>query len=53
MQATAILVILAGRLVKILAAYLSPSRPVIGLDLTACFGGGPDGRQLQRQTRGF
>jgi hypothetical protein len=26
--------------VKILAAYLSPSRPLIGADLTACFGGG-------------
>jgi hypothetical protein len=25
---------------KILAAYLSPSRPLIGADLTACFGGG-------------
>jgi hypothetical protein len=24
--------------VKILAAYLSPSRPLIGADLTACFG---------------
>jgi hypothetical protein len=26
--------------VKILAAYLSPSRPQIGVELTACFGGG-------------
>jgi hypothetical protein len=26
--------------VKILAAYLSPTRPLIGADLTACFGGG-------------
>jgi len=26
--------------VKILAAYLSPSRPLIGADLTACLGGG-------------
>ena len=25
---------------KILAAYLSPSRPLIRADLTACFGGG-------------
>jgi hypothetical protein len=25
---------------KILAAYLSPSHPLIGMDLTACFGGG-------------
>jgi hypothetical protein len=31
---------MAGKLVKILAAYLSPSRPLIGADLTACFGGG-------------
>ena len=25
---------------QILGAYLSPSRPLIGADLTACFGGG-------------
>ena len=31
---------LAGRPVKVLAAYLSPSRPLIGADLDACFGGG-------------
>jgi hypothetical protein len=29
-----------GKQVKILAAYLSPSRPLIGAELTACFGGG-------------
>jgi len=40
LEATAIQVILAGRLVKILAAYLCPSRPLIEVDLTACFGGG-------------
>jgi hypothetical protein len=40
LEATAIQVILAGKPVKILAAYLSPSRPLIGADLTACFGGG-------------
>jgi len=39
-EATAIEVILAGRPVKKLAAYLSPSRPLIGTDLTTCFGGG-------------
>jgi len=39
-EATAIQVTLAGRPVLILAAYLSPSRPLIGADLTACFGGG-------------
>jgi hypothetical protein len=40
LEATAIQVTLAGRPVKILAAYLSPSRPLIGADLNACFGGG-------------
>jgi len=40
LEATAIQVILASRMVKILAAYLSPSRPLIGADLTPCFGGG-------------
>jgi hypothetical protein len=40
LEATAIQVILADRTVKILAAYLSPSLPLIGEDLTACFGGG-------------
>jgi hypothetical protein len=30
---------MAGKPVKILAAYLSPSRPLIGADLTAFFGG--------------
>ena len=40
LEATAIQIILAGRPVKILAVYLSPSRPLIKEDLTACFGGG-------------
>jgi len=40
LEAIAIQVILAVRPVKILAAYLSPSRPLVGADLTACFGGG-------------
>jgi exonuclease III len=40
LEATAIQIMLAGRPVKILAAYLSPSRPLIGADLDACFGGG-------------
>jgi hypothetical protein len=31
---------MAGKPVKILAAYLSPSRPLFGVDLSACFGGG-------------
>ena len=39
LEATAIQVTLAGKLVIVLAAYLSPSRPLIGADLTACFGG--------------
>ena len=40
LESTAIQVTLAGKPVKILAAYLSPSRPLIGADLSACFGGG-------------
>jgi hypothetical protein len=40
MEATAILVTLPGRTVKILAVYLSPSRLMIGADLTVCFSGG-------------
>ena len=40
LEATAIQVALVGRPVVVLAAYLSPSRPLIGADLTACFGGG-------------
>jgi hypothetical protein len=40
LEATAIQVILAGRPVKILVVYLSPSHPLIGADLTACFDGG-------------
>jgi hypothetical protein len=39
LEDTAFQVTLAGRPVKILAAYLSPSRPLIGADLTASFGG--------------
>jgi hypothetical protein len=31
---------LAGKAVKIFAAYLSPSHPLIGTDPSACFGGG-------------
>ena len=40
LEATAIQTVLAGRPVKVLAAYLSPSRRLIGSDLDACFGGG-------------
>jgi len=40
LEAIAIQVTLASKPVLILAAYLSPSRPLIGADLTACFGGG-------------
>ena len=39
LEATAIQVTLAGGRVKILSAYLSPSHPLIGVDLTICFGG--------------
>jgi len=38
---TAIQVILAGRLLKILADYLSPSRPLIGANTPAFFGPPP------------
>jgi hypothetical protein len=40
LEATAIHVTLAGKTVKILAVYLSLSRPLIRADLTARFGGG-------------
>ena len=40
LEATAIQVTLAGKPVKILAAYISPSRPLIVADLSVCFGGG-------------
>ena len=40
LEATAIQIMLAGRPVKVLAAYLSPCRPLVGADLDACFGGG-------------
>jgi hypothetical protein len=39
LEATAMQVIMAGKSVKILTSYLSPSRPLIGADLSACFGG--------------
>jgi hypothetical protein len=38
-EATALQIMLAGRPVKDLAAYLSPSRPMTGADLDTCFGG--------------
>ena len=40
LEATTIHVTLAGRPVVVLAAYLSPTRPLIGAELSACFGGG-------------
>jgi hypothetical protein len=40
LEATAIQIMLGGRPVKVLAGFLSPSRPLIGADLDACFGGG-------------
>jgi len=39
MVANAIHTMLGGKTVKILVVCLSPSRPLIGTDLTACFGG--------------
>ena len=40
LEAAAIQVTLAGKPLKILVAYLSSSCPIIGTDLSACFGGG-------------
>jgi hypothetical protein len=59
LEANTIQIMLAGRLVKVLPAYLSPSRPLIGADLDACFGGGlPDllagdlnAKQVDRNSR--
>jgi hypothetical protein len=39
LEATAIRLVLASRPVKIVAAYLSPTRPLIESDLTACLSG--------------
>jgi hypothetical protein len=40
MEATAIELKLAGKPTKMLAVYVSPSRPLIKYDLTACLSGG-------------
>ena len=40
LEGTAIQIMLASKPVKILAAYLSPTRPLIASDLSACLGGG-------------
>jgi endonuclease/exonuclease/phosphatase (EEP) superfamily protein YafD len=40
LEATAIHIMLASGTLKIMAVYLSPSRPIVGSDLSACFGGG-------------
>jgi hypothetical protein len=40
LEATAVQGTLTGKPVKILAAFVSHSSPLIGVDLTACFGGG-------------
>jgi hypothetical protein len=40
LESTAIHITLASGPLKILAVYLSPSRPIVGSDLSACFGGG-------------
>jgi hypothetical protein len=39
LETTAVQITLAGRAVKVLAAYLSPSRPLLRADLTPSFGG--------------
>jgi hypothetical protein len=51
LKATAIQDIMAVRPVLVLAAYLAPSRPMIGAHITARFG--VDCRRSQRQTRGL
>jgi hypothetical protein len=40
LEATTLQVMMASNPVKILAVYLSPSRPLIASDLSACLGGG-------------
>jgi hypothetical protein len=40
LKTTAIQIMLASGPLKILAVYLSPFRPILGLDLSACFDGG-------------
>jgi hypothetical protein len=40
LEATAIHIMLPSGPLKILAVYLSPSRPIVGSDLSACFDGG-------------
>jgi hypothetical protein len=39
-EATAIHIMLASGPIKILPVYLPPSRPIVGSDLSACFGVG-------------
>jgi exonuclease III len=39
LEATAVHIILASGPLKMLAVYLSPSRPIVGSDLSAFFGG--------------
>jgi hypothetical protein len=43
LEATAMHLVLACRRVKIVAAYLSPTHPLIESDLTDCLSGGLDG----------
>jgi hypothetical protein len=40
LEATAVHIMLASGTLKILAVYLSPSRPIVGSGLSACFGEG-------------
>ena len=56
LEATAIHVMLTSGPVKILAAYLSPSRPLIEADLSGCLkrrASRPDGGGPERQVRGL
>jgi exonuclease III len=40
LEATAVHIMLASGPIKILAVYISPSRPIVGSQLSACSGGG-------------
>jgi exonuclease III len=56
LEATAIHLVLANRPVKFVAAYLSPTRPLIESDLNECLSGGSprlDGGRSQREAHGL
>jgi hypothetical protein len=57
LKATAIQIALAGRPVKVLVVYVSPSRPLLKRDLSVCLSvrraHRPTGGRLERQARGL